>query len=250
MEAASNFIRSSGVQEEDPVIITKSSTPSSSSSKSNMEQQPQPSSNKKSNNRDSLSMSNSPDLGFFASSPPNVHRTSTAVTSEPNSTPSPRSKGKLEKIIDSYRTNPDAASGSGASAMKDAATATATETSSATTTPKSYQDDLKNFNDSNLEFLYEAFPDLKKGYCRGWLRRYNGDLIKTCDYLTRVSHVELPQNEDEDVVEFDEEEENDEDIEMIDLTHDRDSDDDIEDQTVHKDGNLREIFFIFYRFTC
>lgn len=56
--------------------------------------------------------------------------------------------------------------------------------------------------DLNLQFIYECFPDLKQSYCQDWLKRYNGDLVKTCDYLSRLSQVEeLPDDPDDPDVE-------------------------------------------------
>lgn len=235
LEAASNFIRNSGVQEEQPVVVTKSSKHSSSSSKSKK--------TNKSNNSSSdtpttlTSSTTSDDRDFCADPPPDVKRTvtTTSATSASDSILSPRSKGKLEEIIDSYRPSgtESSAVASGSSTLLSGvsdATAGAVSPTASVVSTKCYQEDLKNFNDSNLEFLYEAFPDLKQEYCKMWLRRYNGDLVKTCDYLTRVSQVELPQHEDDDVVELDAE-----DIEMIDLTQDvEDGDDD--DVIVEEDG--------------
>lgn len=84
-----------------------------------------------------------------------------------------------------------------------------------------------------------------------WLRRYNGDLVKTCDYLTRVSQVELPQHEDDDVVELDGEE----DIEMIDLTQsvgddESESESDDDDVIVEEDGHegINFVFTSFYSY--
>ena len=249
LEAASNFIRNSGVQEEQPVVITKSSKHSSSSSK--------PNKSNKSNNSSSdtaTSLTTSDDRDFSADPPPDVKRTvtTTSATSASDSIISPRSKGKLEEIIDSYRTSgaqsSAVASGSSTllSGVSDATAGSVSPTASVVST-KCYQEDLKNFNDSNLEFLYEAFPDLKQEYCKMWLRRYNGDLVKTCDYLTRVSQVELPQHEDEDVVELGAE-----DIEMIDLTQDvededdddNDEDDDDDDVIVEEDEEQGIIHFL------
>lgn len=255
MEAASNFIRNSGVEEEEPVVITKPSKQSlSSSSKSNKP-------NKSNNSSDTKPSSmTSDDQDFSAEPSPNVKRTvtTTSETSASDSALSPRSKGKLEEIIDSYRTTQivfpsgtkSSAIASGVSPSNDGSIGAISPTPSVAST-KSYHEDLKNFNNSNLEFLYEAFPDLKHEYCKTWLRRYNGDLVKTCDYLTRVSQVELPQNEDDDVIELDE------DIEMIDLTQDvRDdeSDEDDDDDDDRDDGIMHFIKFLicvyFERVLC
>ena len=51
--------------------------------------------------------------------------------------------------------------------------------------------------DFNLQFITECFPNFEASYCRDWLRRYNGDLVKTCDYLSRCSQTEdLPAEPD------------------------------------------------------
>ena len=177
---------------------------------------------------------NSGDASF--SNPPNVNRT-VGVVSEAasgDSSLSPRSKGKLEEIIESYRSVTFTSATSTKQDNSSAATTSSATASGVAVAKMSYDEDLKNFNESNLEFLYETFPDLKKEYCRRWLRRYNGDLVKTCDYLTRVSQVELPQNEEDDVEDHSEE------IEMIDLTQE-DEDDvdfDISEKIYQHDGDM------------
>jgi len=130
---------------------------------------------------------------------------------------SPRTKGKLEEIIDSYRDT-------------QVSFRMEPRAEESVSPKKSYQEDYKSFIEFNLQFLYEAFPDQEKKYCQKWLKRYNGDLIKTCDYLSRLSQLdELPQDEDDDV---------DEDFDMIDLTgQDQDDvvvddDNDTEDEEV------------------
>lgn len=68
--------------------------------------------------------------------------------------------------------------------------------------------------ESNLQFLYECFPDYTKIYCKKWLKRYNGDLVKTCDYLSRLSQVDdLPEDATE-VIAVDEDDDIIEDIDM------------------------------------
>lgn len=45
-----------------------------------------------------------------------------------------------------------------------------------------------------LQFLCECFPDFKKSFLKDWLKRYNGDIVKTSDYLSRFSQLDLPDN--------------------------------------------------------
>ena len=53
-----------------------------------------------------------------------------------------------------------------------------------------------------LQFLCECFPDFRKPFLKDWLKRYNGDIVKTSDYLSRFSQLDLPDNvsESSDVV--------------------------------------------------
>lgn len=43
-----------------------------------------------------------------------------------------------------------------------------------------------------LQFLFECFPDFKISFLKVWLKRYNGDIVKTSDYLSRLSQLDLP----------------------------------------------------------
>ena len=50
---------------------------------------------------------------------------------------------------------------------------------------------IRQESNVNLDFLYGCFPVYKKKFLRNWLDRYNGDLLKTCDYLSRLSQPDV-----------------------------------------------------------
>ena len=223
-EACSNFIRWSGVKEAPPKIIRESeSSPSQQPSSSHQTHQ----SSSKSKSRDATSKkddqsmataststtkastSSSSSLSIDFHNPPPVSRLVEGAVSMVQDLPdTPRSSGKLVEIIDSYKD----------SRLLLTQSSTGNKSENETLSPpKTVNEELKNFQEYNLKFLYEIFPNMKKT-CRKWLRRYNGDLMKTCDYLSRLSQTDLPANEDDDDIS--------EDFEMIDLTNQDDEEED------------------------
>ena len=205
LEAASTFIRSSGVKKEISPSSTKKDSSSRFVSHSSLKHISLPTeSDEDSLNGSVKSRPSSIELldeaaGGFVN-PPSVKR----VVGDDQV--SPRTKGKLVEIIDSYR---------------DTQVSFRMEPQGQDTVSpkKSYQQDYKSFIEFNLQFLYDAFPDQDREHCKMWLKRYNGDLIKTCDYFSRLVD-ELPQNE-EDIVDGD--------FNMIDLTGQNDDVEVIED---------------------
>lgn len=60
--------------------------------------------------------------------------------------------------------------------------------------PELVNNEQLNFS---LQFLCECFPDFSAAFLKDWLKRYNGDLLRTSDYLSRLSQVEeLPDEDD------------------------------------------------------
>uniref|UniRef100_A0A7M5UC46 Smr domain-containing protein n=1 Tax=Clytia hemisphaerica TaxID=252671 RepID=A0A7M5UC46_9CNID len=235
-EACSNFIRWSGVPEAAPKIITGSgNTPnkqptsshqiqssSKAKSKDTSSKKDDQSSASSSSSTSKASTSSSSSLGNDFNDPPPVSRLVEGAESMDTELPdTPRSSGKLVEIIDSYKD----------SRLLLTHSSTDNKAGSETITPpKTVNEELKDFQEYNLKFLYEIFPNMKKT-CRKWLRRYNGDLMKTCDYLSRLSQTDLPANEDDDDIS--------EDFEMIDLTNQDEDDEDADDDDLIVTGVVK-----------
>lgn len=95
------------------------------------------------------------------------------------------SSGKIGNIVESYKSVKS----------KLDAIEVSSDSSDSPSPPSgsSYANELNAFMEFNLQFLYECFPTYPRKYCQKWLKLYNGDVVKACDYLARRSQAdELP----------------------------------------------------------